>query len=194
MALFNSVILLSVLTLIGSTLVTSCKDYPTLPPIRPVPCRVDKWEDVFRDRQSPVIPLKHWGNKSYWIGTTFQATWFEAIDFCHQMHMQLLTINSAEENEVIYGYIKQANKGFEYWTAGTRLVDDIKYVWFPYGDLVRYTNWSKGQPDFLTGEQCLQLWKADEQLQWNDRPCDVRFYFICERYDCQNTGRGPPRL
>ncbi|XP_050509404.1 perlucin-like [Diabrotica virgifera virgifera] len=160
MALFNSVILL---TFVGSTLVTSCKGLLPVSPNRSGCCNVIKWEEIFtnskvgRDHQASVIPLEHWGNKSYWIGSSFQATWFGAIDFCSQMHMQLLTINSAEENEAIFGYIKEAKKGFEYWTAGTRLVDESKWVWFPYGDLVNYTNWSKGQPDHRNGEKCLQV-------------------------------------
>ncbi|XP_028141852.1 perlucin [Diabrotica virgifera virgifera] len=177
MALFNlkSVILF---TLVGSTLVTSRK--------------VPNWEEVFRDYQSKVVPLRHWGNKSYWMGTSFQATWFEALTFCSQMHMQLLTINSEEENSVIYRYIREASKGFEYWTSGTRLIDGNKWVWFPYGDLIEYTRWSNGQPSDPNGEKCLQVWKVDDNwgLQWNDRPCDVRFHFICERYDSQNQGRG----
>ncbi|XP_028130222.2 perlucin-like isoform X2 [Diabrotica virgifera virgifera] len=172
----NYVVLL--LTLVGSvflsaTCLTCLKD-------------VSQWENIFRNSKESVIPLRHWGNKSYWIGDAFQVPWYEAVTFCSQIHMQLLTITCEEENEQIFNYLKDAGKGFEYWTSGNRVIDQNKWLWLPYGKPVEYTKWSVGQPSDPVGEKCLQVWKIGEKLEWNDRPCWVPFYFICERYNYQN--------
>ncbi|XP_072389729.1 perlucin-like [Diabrotica undecimpunctata] len=153
---------------------------------------VSQWENIFRNSRSLVIPLRHWGNKSYWIGDAFQLPWYEALSFCHQMHMQLLTITCDEENEIIFNYIRDAGKGFEYWTSGTRAIDQSKWIWLPYGKTVEYTKWSAGQPSDPAGEKCLQVWNIGGKLEWNDRPCWVPFYFICERYNYQNVDSDKP--
>ncbi|KAG5885031.1 hypothetical protein JTB14_018627 [Gonioctena quinquepunctata] len=142
------------------------------------------WERVFADNLTSIIPLHHYGGKSYFMGIHSHATYFEALNFCEQIHMKLLTIRSSDENDRIYKYIREASKGTEYWTAGTRLVDGYSFLWLPQGERVEYTNWSNGQPSDVN-EKCLQLWVIGGRLEWNDRPCDTRFHFICERYNNQ---------
>ncbi|CAH1169984.1 unnamed protein product [Phaedon cochleariae] len=145
------------------------------------------WERVYANNITSVIPLHYYGGKSYYMGTHFRATYHQAIAFCEQIHMTLLSIRSYEENERIYKFIREASVGNEYWTSGTRLVDGFSWLWLPYGERIDYTNWSNGQPSDVN-EKCLQLWVVNGKLHWNDRPCDVKFWFICERFDNANVG------
>nr|XP_023015124.1 C-type lectin mannose-binding isoform-like [Leptinotarsa decemlineata] len=149
-------------------------------------CGSDGWEKIYANKHSSIIPLHRYGGKSYYMGTQFHATYFEALMFCEQIKMKLLTIRSADENERIHKYIREASKGTEYWTADTRLVDGFNFLWLPYGEPVNYTKWSNGQPSDVN-EKCLQLWMIGDRLKWNDRPCDIRFNFICDRFDCETA-------
>ncbi|CAG9821701.1 unnamed protein product [Phaedon cochleariae] len=144
------------------------------------------WSKVHNNNLTSIIPLHHYGGKSYYMGTHFRATYQQAIAFCEQINMKLLTIRSHEENERIFKYIREASVGNDYWTSGTRLVDGYNWLWLPYGETVDYTNWSTRQPSHLT-EKCLQLWVVRGQLEWNDRSCDYRYWFICERLNNQNN-------
>nr|XP_023025820.1 perlucin-like protein [Leptinotarsa decemlineata] len=114
------------------------------------------------------------------MGTQFTATWHQASEFCERIHMTLVTIRSREENERIFKYIREASKGYQYWTGGSRLVDGYNWLWLAYGETIDYTNWGAGEPGNIN-EKCLQLWWRRNSLEWNDRHCDTRFYFICER-------------
>ncbi|KAG5865294.1 hypothetical protein JTB14_003958 [Gonioctena quinquepunctata] len=142
------------------------------------------WERVFADNLSSIIPLHHYREKSYFMAVHFHATFFEALNFCEQIHMKLLTIRSADENNRILKYIREASKGNDYWTAGTRLVDGYSFLWLPQGERVEYTNWANGEPSDVN-EKCLQVLVKGGRLEWNDKPCDHRLPFICERYNNQ---------
>lgn len=51
------------------------------------------------------------------------------------------------------------------------------------GRTVTYTKWHTGQPDNVN-EMCIQLIQnRNEGLFWNDFNCEVKLFFICERYD-----------
>lgn len=48
-------------------------------------------------------------------------------------------------------------------------------------EVVEYTKWSTGQPDFLQ-EQCIELWFAGQkELYFNNRNCNDKQSFICEK-------------
>ncbi|CAH1101936.1 unnamed protein product [Psylliodes chrysocephalus] len=156
-------------------------------------CVADSWEQIFRSpSRSSILPLLRYKNKLYYMGVHFRANWYEALHFCESIHMKLLSIHSADENQIISKYVKAANKGTtEFWTGGTRLVDGTNFVWMPYGTRVEYTNWSGGQPSDVN-EKCLQLWGSSDNLTWNDRDCNLGLFFICER--CCESNTCPPGL
>lgn len=96
--------------------------------------------------------------------------------------MKLLTIRDVNENAAIYKFIRNANRGTTYWTAGAKLIDNKNWVWMSYGSNVDYTKWAPGQPD-NNDEQCIAVNSADEDLSWHDVPCGMQNFFICERYE-----------
>ncbi|XP_023025818.2 C-type lectin mosGCTL-1 isoform X1 [Leptinotarsa decemlineata] len=146
------------------------------------------WEKVFDKRITSILPLHQHQGKSYYMGTHFEATFHEAIQFCNEIHMKLLAIRSAEENERIFKYIREASKGGDYWSSGTRLVDGYTWLWLPYAEPIDFTRWAEGEPNDID-EKCLHLFIDDGRLEWNDNSCDRRFHFICERYNNQSNSR-----
>uniref|UniRef100_A0A6P7GDS6 Perlucin-like n=1 Tax=Diabrotica virgifera virgifera TaxID=50390 RepID=A0A6P7GDS6_DIAVI len=102
------------------------------------------------------------------------------MDFCENLHMNLVTIESAEENKAVEKFITDANGGNEYWTAGTRLLDGKTWLWFTTGDVIQYTAWNAGEPSG-GNEYCLITIKSNNGLVWNDVKCDLEYPFVCER-------------
>ena len=48
-----------------------------------------------------------------------------------------------------------------------------------------YNNWSPGEPNGDTEENCLAIWGNDQDyypyMTWNDAPCDFPYSFVCEK-------------
>lgn len=144
------------------------------------------WENVFAKNQTSVLPLMYYGDKTYFLGLHIKTTYLDAFKFCRTIHMNLVSVKTADENDRLYKYVRDANKGDNFWTAGSRLLDGKTWIWMSNGEPVEYTNWAPGQPD-SEGERCLELWHFRNQgLLWNDRDCNVHFNFICERDSKQN--------
>lgn len=72
--------------------------------------------------------------------------------------------------------------GSEYfWTSGADLHKEGQWSWYSNGNQFQYTNWHPGQPDnALNNEQredCMHLYLSQK---WNDYPCNIPCYFICQ--------------
>ena len=76
------------------------------------------------------------------------------------------------------------NLGLSVWTAGqwSDAAKKSDFVWktkastFP----MNYTNWYKGEPNNMRGEEgCVNLW-LQQNYTWNDAPCHTPLCFVCE--------------
>ncbi|CAH1169980.1 unnamed protein product [Phaedon cochleariae] len=152
--------------------------------------KVSGWEHVFAYNISSVIPLHHYGPKSYYLGIGVKAKYMQAMQFCDNIHMKLLTIRSREENDRIQKYIREANKGSDdFWTSGSKLLDGRNWVWMSHGDGIQYTNWAPGEPND-DRSQCIRLSSKHGELYWHDSRCDESRFFICERYSASEDVTG----
>lgn len=89
---------------------------------------------------------------------------------------------SSCEFYITYFNLNFTAKQDHFWTAGSTLVDKKNWIWLTTGEVVEYTNWAVGQPDNPNTELCLELWLfRNKGLYFNDRDCNVRFPFICEK-------------
>ncbi|KAG5868828.1 hypothetical protein JTB14_005782 [Gonioctena quinquepunctata] len=63
------------------------------------------WDDI--------LPLHKFGNKSYYLGNIFRATYLQAAQFCHDVHMDLVSVESKEENTFLYELIQKDDGSYE---------------------------------------------------------------------------------
>ena len=119
--------------------------------------------------------------------------------------MQLVVIETAEENEKISEFIEDGNV-YGAWTGGRKCRDDgcltsdgdMPWVWESVKRLFEttFSNWSNTggmgmkQPDALTGkENCaavLNNWYQDG-TRWHDLECGDQLPFICEDRDKEKS-------
>lgn len=112
----------------------------------------------------------------------------EAVAACASAGMQLITIESAEEQDWVWA------------TSDDMFVSGAKDVWIGLGDadsegdhvwpdgtpLDGYTNWADNQPDNggtgadAVDEDCVELGQFNDG-KWNDQDCSLEYLgFICE--------------
>lgn len=126
------------------------------------------------------------GQSCYGIVTT-QATWPDAVAYCEARDGHLVTINSAEENEVVYNLMPSTYLGASHET------EEGTWEWVT-GEPFTYTNWAPGEPtnwspyDELP-ENVLTFWGDTYPGQWNDVPGTNESGFVCE-YENPNPGMG----
>ncbi|XP_018573083.1 macrophage mannose receptor 1-like [Anoplophora glabripennis] len=150
--------------------------------------RVEGWENA-SSNESSLIPLVNLGGKSYYFGIYFTATYLEADQFCRDINMDLVRVQTSEENDKLYKYVQEQTKQDHFWTAGSKLLDKKNWIWMTTGEIIDYTNWGSGQPDNPNTELCLELWLfKGKGLYFNDRDCNVKFPFICEKNKHQQNG------
>ncbi|XP_031621807.1 perlucin-like [Contarinia nasturtii] len=103
--------------------------------------------------------------------------------------MNLVSISSKADSDQITQQIKdQGHEGSAFWTSGTKLGDNITWLWMGNGRPVSFTNWAPGQPDNLNHytESCINIfsndmvWGPNTAQKWNDIRCSRELNIICE--------------
>ncbi|XP_050309061.1 C-type lectin 37Db-like isoform X8 [Anthonomus grandis grandis] len=128
--------------------------------------------------------------KEYLVGTQ-KVTWYQASVLCQQNGMELISINSASEENAIEAILANypttvgVNNG--YWTSATRNgACSTDFVWFSGGKSLIYANFAPGQPDNAGKiESCVELILENaNKYSWNDLPCQNKIGFICQSKCC----------
>ncbi|XP_023311309.1 perlucin-like [Anoplophora glabripennis] len=136
----------------------------------------------------PTIALEKFGKKYYYLGTTFQGNYFQAMQYCHYNGMRILSVESAKETNFLIRQLKRflGAEKYNFWTSGTILPDD-QWVWLETGKFIEYTNWLPNEPNnWQNIEKCLEAiyeysdTEGDMGMMWNDHDCNGRKYVICE--------------
>ncbi|XP_074025540.1 C-type lectin mosGCTL-1-like [Leptinotarsa decemlineata] len=130
----------------------------------------------------PSLQLQIFGDHLYYFGAIYEGNYFRAMQFCNYHGMQLVSIESKEENDFLWKYLQTflGRRGYWFWASGTVLADD-HWVWMSTGRPILFTNWIKNQPDnFGNNEKCLEARYSYESLMWNDAVCTAARYAICE--------------
>ncbi|XP_069024083.1 CD209 antigen-like protein E isoform X2 [Embiotoca jacksoni] len=126
----------------------------------------------FQDCQQFRVDLD---NSSYFISTS-QKTWQESREDCQKRGADLVIINSKGEQEFMrqfrrlnwIGLTDTEKEGTWKWVDGTKL--NASY-WGP--------NEPNGSQD--KDEDCAEMWEHDSANNWNDAPCNLHRFWICEK-------------
>ncbi|XP_072395609.1 perlucin-like isoform X2 [Diabrotica undecimpunctata] len=130
----------------------------------------------------PSLNLYHRGNKSYYIGNVFKGNIVHVEQFCRYHDMNLVNIESQEENNFLEQVLLEAGPQDEFFfTSLTRIPDNKIWISLASGKSVKYFNWREGEPNNnVKEEQCIVVRLNNKQLKWYDMTCWVANYFICE--------------
>ncbi|NXO00783.1 MRC1 protein, partial [Rhinopomastus cyanomelas] len=109
-----------------------------------------------------------------------KKSWFEAEEFCREIGGNLVTINSREDQLLLWqlaldkGLLTQA-----FWIGLFLLNPDEGFAWID-GSPVTYENWDEDEPNNNEGlEHCVMI-NRSPQMRWNDLRCENLLNWICE--------------
>jgi hypothetical protein len=120
-----------------------------------------------------------------YMGCREEKTYAEAEALCSAQKMQLVRIESAEENTHVLSLVGTMRFG---WVGGKdaategswQFPDNVVFYDSGFAKNGLYINWSENEPSDWTGtENCLGMMP---QGKWNDFACDLKSGFVCERY------------
>ncbi|XP_043836537.1 CD209 antigen-like protein C isoform X3 [Dromiciops gliroides] len=99
--------------------------------------------------------------------------WEVAREACEADGSHLVIISSSEEQK----YLKQkATSNYRWWVGLTDKKKEGTWHWVD-GTTLQQSFWNEGEPNNIGDEDCCELTSQG----WNDAPCSVEDYWICER-------------
>lgn len=120
-----------------------------------------------------IIDSVLWGDSTYHIIDA--ANWDDAEDRAIELGGHLITIDSQQENDFIYGYWGQSGTSEFFtttylWTGLNDAEVEGDFVWAS-GEDVSYTNFKLGEPNGYTHENYVYMWTRPDSIgTWNDFP------------------------
>ena len=138
---------------------------------------------------------------SYFQGSCYQLvqserTWWQAVAHCVSLDVKafshLVNIHSHRENDFIWRLAPTTDLWIGYsnrWRWAT-----WKWAWI-YTSTSKlgtidgsYSNWARGQPDNHGGNQkCALIWGWYKTPKWDDRECNAKKWFVCEKGTWQSA-------
>ncbi|CAG9824202.1 unnamed protein product [Phaedon cochleariae] len=107
----------------------------------------------------PSIELEKFEDSLYYFGVIFKTNYYRAMQFCKYHDMELLSIESKEENDFLLKHVQSLRRPMV------------------------FKNWGPNQPDNKNKtENCLEV-KYHNQIKdliWNDRACNEEVHWVCE--------------
>ncbi|KAM9308875.1 tetranectin [Gastrophryne carolinensis] len=143
----------------------------------------DVWNEVnhLKEQQSlQTICLK--GTKSLkrcYLSFSEPKTYHQASDVCIAQGGTLCSIDSKDENDFLYDYVrKDLGAGTEAWIGINDMA--IEGVWVDMmGDPLSLKLWEFNQPDGGKQENCAAL-SAAATGKWMDKNCKEELPFVCQ--------------
>ncbi|XP_051760749.1 C-type mannose receptor 2-like [Ctenopharyngodon idella] len=137
-----------------------------------------QWNDVFCYNQFPFVC-----HEDKLILIKENLTWPEALRYCRQNHMDLVSVHSEEIQRRVMNVVKQASTE-AVWLGLHNYCSMNMWIWLS-GEIVCYQNWAPGNGS--TPEDC-RLEKRKGAVQsggdqrWISLPETRKLNFICSRY------------
>ncbi|XP_042638610.1 low affinity immunoglobulin epsilon Fc receptor [Orycteropus afer afer] len=112
--------------------------------------------------------------KCYYFGEGAQM-WIQAKYACNDLHAQLVSIHSPEEQDFLSRHAKKDS-----WTGLQDLDVEGEFIWLD-GSPVDYSNWRPGEPNNQDpGENCMMM--VGSSGQWNDAFCRSQLEgWVCQQ-------------
>ncbi|CAH1099949.1 unnamed protein product [Psylliodes chrysocephalus] len=126
------------------------------------------------------MPIFNDNEDVHFVINYMKESYHSANQICHALEMELLYIESEEENEMLKDYIKSAGTDSgAFWSSGHRIFDKVSWYWLGSAMPLEYTNWAIGKPE-KNENYCLKVELGDEGLTWSEFDCTARLPFICK--------------
>ncbi|XP_030279430.1 CD209 antigen-like protein C [Sparus aurata] len=111
----------------------------------------------------------------YYISSTTK-TWQRSRDYCLQRGADLMIINSEEEQS----FTRQLKNNL--WIGLTDTETDGTWKWVD-GTPLDTSYWMDGEPNNYKQkeEDCVEVRLHAEENNWNDSPCNLKLFWICEK-------------
>ncbi|XP_048039455.1 C-type mannose receptor 2-like [Megalobrama amblycephala] len=137
-----------------------------------------QWNDYFCNYQFPFVC-----HEDKLILIKEKLTWSEALRYCRQNHVDLVSVHSGEMQRRVMNVVKQASTG-AVW-LGLRYSHILGIWYWVSGDTVCYQNWAPGNSTAV--ENCESAVRSGavqsgEDQRWISRPETDQLNFICSRY------------
>jgi len=97
------------------------------------------------------------GHSYDYISAPPQISWLEARDSAEALGGYLVSINSASEQNFIFGLMPEGDSA---WIGGMDAVYEGSWIWWS-GESFGYQNWGVNQPDLQEGRDYLAIHQAD---------------------------------
>ena len=109
---------------------------------------------------------------------------------CVELTLMNIALNVAYSCAAFSGCNTSPVHGVQFYTAGQRIDPNSNstFIWRMKSSdtnaetlsVMKYTNWHRGQPDFLGGRQsCMEIWSG-HSYTWDDGSCHVAYCSVCE--------------
>ncbi|XP_067877340.1 hepatic lectin-like [Heterodontus francisci] len=113
-------------------------------------------------------------NESCYYFSTKRASWNMSSLYCSLRGTHLLVINSIIEQH----FVTLETESRRFWIGLTDHNSENKWQWVDGTDYETTQKfWMPGEPNSVD-EGCVHLWMNG---MWNDAPCSMKDYFICEK-------------
>ncbi|XP_026215270.1 C-type lectin domain family 4 member M-like isoform X2 [Anabas testudineus] len=137
-----------------------------------------KLDDITTDLQRKLQglqsqELRYFSGSFYYISSS-EKSWEEGRNDCRQKGTDLVIINSREEQDFIRGWKKRT------WIGLTDEQTEGTWRWVDGTVLTTPRFWAESEPNNEGDEDCAEIKHYDSQNSWNDVPCNVGKYWICE--------------
>ncbi|XP_056636538.1 perlucin-like isoform X1 [Diorhabda sublineata] len=132
----------------------------------------------------PSMTLARFKDSVYYFAGIFKGNHYQATQLCKYHNMDLVSIETKEENDFLYEYMTSfyGNTDYIFWTSGS--IDNLSdWIWMGTGKPIIFANWFPKQPDNAgNNEKYLEVNYSlnNKGLMWNDRISTFQNYAICE--------------
>jgi len=103
------------------------------------------------------------------VSRTAGYDWNQAVEESRRLGGHLVTIQSADENALVFGLLGALGPGA--WLGGSQPEDGTEpaggWSWVT-GEPMTYTNWAQGQPNNLGGDEDGLHYLSDGTGEWSD--------------------------
>ena len=123
---------------------------------------------------------------SYHAGSCYKLirqhkTFFSAVEHCRANQSYLVEIQNGNENH----FVARLTHYEDIWIGLSDRKKEGQWVWETSRTMATYTRWNHGEPDNKGGggghANCALIWRHYQISNWDDRNCDQKKYFVCER-------------
>ncbi|XP_075759110.1 CD209 antigen-like protein C isoform X2 [Pelodiscus sinensis] len=118
-------------------------------------------------------------NRSCYFFSQTAQSWNQSRKECQKEQADLVVIVDREEQD----FLAKKQNWVEYWIGLTDAKQEALWTWVDGTTLNPMESfWDSPQPDnYLNNEDCASLTSKQNLHNWNDAPCNKRYFYICEK-------------